>query len=453
MKDVRFFANHPVQWIKEFLDVKLWKKQQQIAESVVNHKRTAVRSCHGSGKTFLAAQVALWWLFTRPYSTVLTTAPTGRQVNELLWKEIRKSYGRAGHLGGDLLPKASKLSVDDDWLCIGFSTDDPVNFQGWHSPGGILAIFDEAPGIHRDIWTVTKSALVTERDRLLCIGNPVEPSGPFFDMFKDPDVGRFHISAFDVPNVDTGQEIIPGLCTRGWVEERRREWGEGTPMWKSRVMGDFPDDADDSLIPLSWIEKANTRWQAKRNSVPVWGVPSYGVDVARFGEDSSVSAPYHPDVRCVAQLERFPKLSTMETAGRVITMARESNESDFRIDGDGLGAGVYDRVAEEIGARAVEMRGGMSPRDKAKFVNRRAEWYWNLRTLLDPKGDTPIGLPPDERLASQLTSIRWAQNSRGLIKIESKDEMRKRGMKSPDEADAVAMAVAEVYSKPQFAFA
>jgi hypothetical protein len=203
--EIEALSRQPVTFVERMLGGKLWGKQQEIAQSLVDNRTTAVRSCHGSGKTHLSARLALWWLFTRPYSAVITTAPTGRQVTELLWKEIRVAYKNArAKLGGDLLPRAPKLTVDDDWLCIGFSTDDPVNFQGWHSPGGTLAIFDEAPGVDPLIWETIEGVLVGDRDRHLVIGNPVEPSGPFFDIFQRESrtVKKFHISAFDVPNVD-----------------------------------------------------------------------------------------------------------------------------------------------------------------------------------------------------------------------------------------------------------
>jgi len=455
------YRNDPCKFITEILGVNLWEKQRDIASSLTNHRRVAVRSCHGSGKTFLAAQIALWWLFTRVRSTVITTAPTGRQVTELLWKEIRKSYASAvvslnklgfSGLGGTILPKAPKLVIEDDWLCIGFSTDDPTSFQGWHSAGGILAIFDEAPGIGHDIWEAVSGVLVGREDRLVCIGNPTEAAGPFYKMFSaGDDVAKFHISAFDIPNVIEGEDRIPGLCTKSWVDERLAEWGKDTPMWKSRVLGEFPDTSDASLVPLSWVEQANMRHEALEDME--WSSPEVlSVDVARYGEDSTVASLFHRKYG-VKELIKFPKGDTMETTGHVAHLIRmNAHILECRIDADGLGAGVFDRLREQMGSLAVEMRGGMRPLNSERYLNRRAEWYWSLRERLDPENDDPIALPPDSSLTSQLTSIRWKINSRGLIQIESKDDMRKRGIKSPDEADAVAMAVANLDDGSEFFF-
>ena len=441
----------PELFIEHVLGAKLWEKQIQIANGLKDHRIVAVRSCHGSGKTFLAAQLALWWLYTRPFSTVITTAPTGRQVTDLLWKEIRKSHKRAEQivggpgLGGELLPKAPRLVVDDEWLCVGFSTDDPTSFQGWHSPGGILAIFDEAPGIAPDIWDAARGVIVGEHDRLMCIGNPTEASGPFYNLFKtdSENIAKYHISAFDVPNVKEGKSLIPGLCTKDWVDERRAEWDESTPMWQSRVMGNFPEASDSVVVPLSWAECAMSRYE--NNKIGSTKRLVMAVDVARFGADHTVFAFANEDG--VKEIVRAPKADTMETVGHVIKAFNDKgafqNVDEIRVDADGLGAGVYDRLKEQLGNVVVEMRGGMRATENERYLNKRAEWYFTARKKLDPNGDHRVFLPSSQTLLAQITAIRFKINSRGLLQIESKEDMKKRGVKSPDEADAVVMALAD----------
>jgi len=449
-EDVLNAQKDPVRFIQHFFGVELWGKQRDIANALVDNRVVGIRSCHGSGKTFMAAQIALWWVLTRPYSTVVTTAPTGRQVNELLWKEIRKSFKNAKSrfeamgmkIGGEMLPKAPKLTIDDDWLCIGFSTDDPTSFQGWHSPGGVLAVFDEAPGVAPDIWDAVQGVIVGENDRLLCIGNPTETSGPFYDMFnKENSAKTFHISAYDVPNVKQGKTVIPGLCTREWVEDRKKEWMENTPMWQSRVLGNFPDTSDATVIPLSWAEEAASRFQ--KQSKKSIGPMVMSVDVARFGADTTVFA--FADENGVKEMITVPKCDTMETVGHVLKSFEERGGferiTEIRVDADGLGAGVFDRLNEQLGSITVEMRGGMRAENNERYLNRRAEWYFTLRELLDPDSDNPIFIPNNQKLIAQLSSIKWKINSRGLIQIESKEDMKKRGVKSPDEADAVVMAM------------
>ena len=472
-KQIEYLQKNPVVFIEKVIGSQLWGKQQDIANAVAKSRRVAVRSCHGSGKTFLAARLALWWLFTRPYSAVLTTAPSNRQVVEVLWKELRVAYGKAKQaLGGNLLPKAPKLQVDDDWVCIGFSTDNPVNFQGWHSRGGTLVIFDEAPGVHPAIWEAVGGVLVSKKDRHLCIGNPVEANGHFYEMFKKSDVEKIHISAFDTPNVTTKQDKIPGVCSWTWVEEKRASWGEDSPLWQSRVLGEFPTTQESTMVPLSWVHQANERWKMYEEE-KAWESQSVhiGLDVARYGTDSTVMAEFSEELG-IRKISMLKKQDTMQTVGDVIDRIKDMNVLSLQIDADGLGAGVYDRfcellvdpsssilVSSKSSSQSVysfstvkAIRGGMKASDSDRFLNRRAEYYWNIREKLDPASEKKIALPPDDELTSQLTSIRWRLDSRGKIRIETKDEMRTRGMQSPDKADAVVYAIAGGGTMSTFTF-
>jgi hypothetical protein len=321
--------------------------------------------------------------------------------------------------------------------------------------GGTLVIMDEAPGVHAEIWEALHGVMTGARDRILAIGNPTVTSGPFFDAFHPkpgsapgPAWTRLHVGAFEVPNVVTGHEDFPGLVTREWVEGRRAAWGEKSPMWQSRVLGEFPTQADDALVPLSWIDAAVRRWEVlERTGWPDVRAWALGVDVARYGEDSTVAA-----LACsqgVRWIRPARKMDTVETAGWVLATARDIPRCEVRIDADGLGAGVFDNVANTPGVRPVEMRGGMTPLDRTRFQNRRAEWFWTLRERLDPDRPDAIALPADDGLTAQLTAIKWKLTPKGLLQVESKEDMRARGMKSPDEADAVAYACADVMGEVQ----
>jgi hypothetical protein len=467
---VHRFQHDPVRFIRTVLGAKLWRKQREIARSVVVNRTTAVRSCHGSGKTFLAARIALWYLLTRPYSNVITTAPTARQVTKLLWKEVRNAIRDSNKawphgLGGNLLPKANDFQLDgESWMMTGFSTDDPDNFQGYHAPGGVLVILDEAPGVHARIWEAIQGVLTGPNDRMLAIGNPTTAGGDFYDLFhKNAGPGCFHISAYDVPNVKLGRTVVPGLVSSEWVEERKKKWGEGSPMWQSRVLGQFPAVDDYALVPLNWIELANQYWAELEEDGGWSGRIVDAIDVARFGDDSTVRSRSRD--QGVQLIERWPKQSTMKTANRAGLLfapnGREATE-EIRIDADGLGAGVFDRLCEQYGKMADDddkaaawakegkvrgMRGGKKPiiDPEARFLNRRAEWYWTARERLDPETELErAALPPDPELQGQLTTIRWEPRGDGKIKIESKDDMRKRGLKSPDAGDSVVYSLAKM---------
>jgi hypothetical protein len=443
----------PIGWIQHILGAKLWDKQKEICRSVVKNRATLVKSANGTGKTHIAARIALWWLFTRPRSTVVTTATSFRQVERLLWKEIRTAHtGALEPLGGNFAPKAPRLEIQPDWAAYGFSTDDPVNFQGFHSFGGNLFIIDEAAGIRdENVWSAIEGSLVGDEDRLLALANPTEPSGTFYEKCRKGDGHVITVSAFDVPNVKEGKTIIPGLVTKEWVEKQRREWGEGAPAWQARVLGQFPESADSSIVPLSWVDQAIERWQKLEEKNDWKLVDTLAADVARMGSDSTVVAEGNR-TQGIREMHYLPKADLMSTTGALMRLVNDRKDVILRVDADGIGAGVADRAMELLGERRVaEIRGGMVDHrvqydlnGNPLCLNNRAEWYWNARRRLDPFGENPIALPPDDRLRAALTSVRYKMTSRGLIQVESKDDMRSRGMPSPDEADAIVYCLADL---------
>jgi hypothetical protein len=253
-------------------------------------------------------------------------------------------------------------------------------------------------------------------------------------MFKRPGVAKIHISAFDTPNVQAGQTLVPGLVTKDWVEDKQQKWGLESPLYVSRVLGQFPESSTDALIRLSWIEAA------QRRELPPAEPCLLGVDVARQGQDESVIILRRGPVARIHVATR--QEDTMQTAGRVIRALAETRAAEARIDAVGLGAGVYDRLAEQ-GHPAVEMQSGQAPLDSERFLNARAEWYWGLRERFE-QGD--IDLDDDDELAAQLANLKFKFTSRGQIQIESKEDMKKRGLRSPDRADALMLAFASLDS-------
>ena len=419
----------PGWWIEHVLGNKPWDKQTEILAHVRDTQRTAVASCHGAGKSWIAARAALWFLYAFPNSIVVTTAPTFRQVRNVLWQEMRRAYrGALVPLGGHL--NQTDLRLDDGWFAFGLTADDSDAFQGLHAEH-LMVIVDEAAGLPPAIWTAIEGLLTSAHVRLLAIGNPTDPSGPFYDMFRQPGIAKVHISAFDTPNVQAGETIIPGLVTTEWVEERKQIWGEGSPLYQSRVLGEFPDAGTDTLIPLSWVEAAQQR------ELPAGKPKELGVDVARFGDDETVIALREGSrVRIV---ERTRKHDTMDATGRVTRQLSETGAGIAKVDVIGIGSGVVDR-GRETGKPFAGFNVGSRAADNERFANARAEWYWGLRERFE-QGDIDLD-PADEELAGQLTGLRYEITSRGQIKIESKDDSKKRGVPSPDLADAVMLAYA-----------
>jgi hypothetical protein len=432
----------PVSWIESKLGERPWSKQSEIAESVLEHRYTAVPSAHGIGKSYLAARLVSWWIDSHPIGEAfaVTTAPTGPQVEAVIWREINRAHQKgqlAGRITGGAVPA---WKVGSEMVAYGRKPQDLIDpeqaaaaFQGIHARY-VLVVLDEAAGISPWLWDAVDSLVTNENGRVLAIGNPTDPTSSFAKVCE-PGSGWnvLPVSVFDTP-IFTGErasrDLLELLPSEQWVEERKRRWGEGTPLYVAKVLGQFPEEAEDTLITPALVRDA---WDLELQSD---GLGTIGVDVARAGSDETVAYIHRGGV--VRQIHRARGQDTMRTSGAVAKLLRADGNTTAVVDIIGIGAGVYDRLREQ-GLSVTEYQASERPRQPERFANRRAESYWRLRELLQ-RGEIDLD-PADEELASQLLSIRWFTNSRGLTQIEPKEEMRKRGLPSPDRADAVAMAV------------
>ncbi len=426
----------PGLFASQWLGVDWWPMQERIAVSVRDNARVAVKACHASSKTHTAAGVALWFITTHYPSVVITTAPTYRQVAELLWREMRHMFNTAkGPMIGRFLD-SPRWEVDANWYALGISTKDSDAFQGHHSRN-ILVIVDEAAGVAEPIFEAVEGIVSTQDAKVLLLGNPTSQSGTFHAAFHG---GRSRykcmtISAFDSPNF-TGQGVVrPYLITPEWVKDQAARWGESSPFYQSRVLGEFPKQGIDTLIPLQFIEDAMQRWHEMPDGVPV----EIGVDVARYGQDETVLCTRQGGK--VLPLQCFHSQDTMVTTGRIIEAYRAHPATSTKIDVIGIGAGVFDRLNEQGGYHAVAVESGARARDRDKYVNLRAEMWSGLKGLLQAG---LVGLPPDEVLAGELASVKYSFDSAGRMLIESKESMRKRGLGSPDRADSVVYCFADI---------
>lgn len=436
------YAQDPQAWASDKLGAYLWSKQRDIFESVVAHRRTAVKSCHGAGKSWSAGALAAWWIDTHPpgEAIVVSTAPTYKQVHAVLWEEIRKQH-RKGELDGVVL-QTDEWKIGDVLVGMGRkpADHDEHGFQGIHRRY-VLAILDEACGIPAALWNGVEAITTNEDCRILAIGNPDDPNTEFGNVCK-PGSGWniLQISSFDTPNLsgeDVPDYMRPMLPSKTWVDDAAKRWGVESPVYLSKVLGEFPEVSENTLIPTRYITDAQNRDLSP-------GAPSsLGVDVARFGTDRSVVAARQGGH--VRVIDSWGKTATTETTGRVIDHCRTTGIGDIRVDGVGVGGGVVDQLAEQ-GYPVIDMQAGQGASDPVKFMNARAEWYWNLRMMFE-NGEIDLD-PLDDELASQLAALQYKFTSRGQIVIESKDDMRKRGMPSPDRADAVMLACAPTFVTP-----
>ena len=421
----------PVAFAREVLGVELWHKQVEALTALTEHRRVAVKSGNGLGKGFCAAVAVLWFIHSRPDAIVLTTAPTFRQVRHILWRQIRRLYGPAAEtLGGKMLD--TRWELPDGRYAMGLSADGADQFQGFHSPN-VFIVVDEAEGVGDEIYEAIESVMTSAEPLLLLIGNPTTMSGAFRRaFFEESRIYRaITISALDSPNVQAGRVVIPGLTTPRWVEERREIWGEDNPIYRARVLGEFPEQGDNTLLNLSDIAAAAGRPAAAGSGD---AEVILGVDVARFGADRSVILRRRGDR--VEDIRVLRQMDTMQLAGWVAAAIRECNPAQVYVDEIGVGAGVVDRL-RELGHPVRGVNVAHKARQDGLYVNLRAEGYWTLRQRFMSGS---ISIPADSQLAGELAALRYGFDSQGRLRMESKDEMRKRGLPSPDKADALMLA-------------
>lgn len=463
----RLAQSKPVAYVRGYIGSDPWSIQEEIIESVWNYRTTAVKSCHGIGKSWTGAHIVATFLQAFPGAKVITTAPTARQVREILWREINNVNAKSKTpLAGEC--KVQSWEIAPDWFALGLSTDEPDKFQGYHADF-YLVVVDEAAGVGEPIFEAIEGTLTSLHSKLLMIGNPTNLSGKFYNAFRDPSVNKITISCFDTPNFTAngitnveelraaGEEdfvnvkiVKPHLITPQWAYEKLVAWGEDSPMFQARVLGEFPRQGDDTLIPLAWIEAAaNEDHYAKVEE----GAPVHSLDPARYGSDKSAFG--FRKGHSVKPFETTSKQDTMATAGKAVDRVME-RPGDLMIEAIGIGGPIYDRIAEEEirkrfnekGVDVYQVTVSGSPTDKEMFVNLRDELFWILRDLFQPKKQKDgtvrptIAIPKDEELMAQLAALRFKYTSRGQIKVEKKEEMKKRIGQSPDKADALAVSYA-----------
>jgi hypothetical protein len=307
----------------------------------------------------------------------------------------------------------------------------------------LLYIVDEGSGYPNEQWAAIKGNLAAEGTRMLVLGNPTIPSGPYFDAFhKDGELYNLvHISAFDTPNVIEGRVVIPGLASKRWVDDCLKEWGEDHFEYQVRVLGNFPGQGSDTVIPLAWVEEAKKRFAMlapARNQVDI------GVDVARFGDDDSVIAVRRGATAWVA--ERVNGFDGNAVAGRVVAVLREQTrngeKATVRVDEIGAGAAVVDalrsmRDRREIGEHIAifGINVSESSDDEEQYHSLRDQLWFGLRMWLKDGA-----IRADKALEADLLSPKYGFDARGRRQVESKEKMKKRLGRSPDAGDAFCLA-------------
>lgn len=440
----------------------LWSKQREIVEAMFEYRRVAVKSCHGPGKTFTAGLLSIVLAYVW-HALGVTTAPTGRQVEELLWQEIHFIYNQANAwrqangmspLGGRLLQ--TKLDLGDKWFVLGFSTDKKeANIPGFHEET-VFVIVDEACGVDPGAFDLLETILTSENAFVLYIGNPNDPNTEFARSFRtNSGFKTFTISAFDIPNVKHNRVLWPKLTTMRWVKERKNKWGEESALYLAKVLGEFPDTNEDSLISYADIVAAQER-QLSANQCQ-----ALGLDVARLGGDRIICGALRRSGHYREEFNVSKKRLTY-TQGRTLIVQsdhayKELNpETDkeelkypvINVDDVAVGGGCTDHFME-----ANRPVNGINVSESAEidmtegedheifFLNKRSYYYWQLAKRFK-EGKIDID-PDDDELVEELLAIETEYTSKGVIKIIDKDKIKKTLGRSPDKAEALMLANSE----------
>lgn len=400
----------------------------------------------------LSATLVNWWVDTHPVddTTVVTTATNWKQVRNVLWKEIPRVKAGAG-VGGKVNADATwKIGDRQDPIAFGMKPDDKdeSGFQGIHDQY-VLVIMDEAGGISKEIFTAADAITTNKYARILAIANPNDPSCYMAKVYNreiklKPEERSWNIiqfGAYDTPNF-TGEvvpvEVATRLVQKSWVEARKKEWGEDDPRFVARVLGQFPDVSDDGLFNMGRVMQS---MQAYSTSEPDEGMPiTIGVDVARYGSDSSVVVSNQGGY--IKILGRYQGMNGPELARKVGELATAAGASEVRIDGIGVGVSVLDHIENHLppDVAVIAIHGNSKSADSTQWYNYRAAMYCQFAKAV---ADGRVYLPDDDELHNEIASIKYEYRGSAVL-IESKENMRKRKVKSPDTLDAVIYAYQDI---------
>jgi hypothetical protein len=450
------YRDDPVAFVKTGLGEQVWSKQVEILESLRDNRRTAVPACHAPGKSHIAARAIAWWVAVHdPYKVrVVTTATTFRQVKGILWPHIRQIVA-AHNLPGEVM--TTEWKIGPTIVADGFSPADHNEsaVQGIHAEN-LLIVVDEAGGISNTIGQALEALMTGGHTRLLLLGNPpTDEMGSWFERCCHSDLyNTIPIPAFSTPNF-TGEKVgawARNLVDRSWVDEVTRTFGEDSPFVQARVYARFPRTTSSAVIPVDWVERSR-----ELESDP--GVIRLGVDVAADGGDEFVIAEMDGMTARVRHASKNNR-SAVDVCGTVLQEIKRAERLHaergitkpvrVKIDSIGVGWGVVS-LLEEWGQEGkhdsdiVGVNVAQAAYDREQFANQRAEMWWTMREALQPNegGLQELALDIDHKVVQQLSAPSYRTTSSGKIQIESKADMAKRGVGSPDRAEAILLALFE----------
>lgn len=426
-------ALDPVLFVESMLDCKPEAWQKEVLESLLSDDKIAIKSGHGTGKTALLSWIILWWLCTKIPTKIACTANSAHQLNDVLWSEISKWHRNLPDGFRNLFEfksdKINLVGVKDSFAVARTARrEQPEALQGFHSPN-MLFIADEASGIDNIIFEVAEGSLSTKGAKVILTGNPTRSSGYFYDCFHTM---KHRWKTFTVSCHDS-QYVNPSF-----IADMARKYGEDSNVFRIRVLGEFPESNDDAIIPLHLISEATTRDIDPSTDDVIWGL-----DVARHGNDRTALAKRQGNT-LLEKIKTWKNKDLMETVGIVVSeyeaLPYSKRPTEILIDSIGLGAGVADRLQEMgLNCQITAVNVAELPSMQDKYMRLRDELWFLVREWFESRD---VKIIDDEELIAELTTPSFSFMSNGKIKVESKEQMKKKGHNSPDLADALCLTFA-----------
>lgn len=472
-------------------------EQSAILKSVQENKKTSVRSGTGRGKDFIAAVAALCFFYLTPKwdsegvmvenTKVALTAPTDRQIGNIMFPEISRLFNAAKKRGFALPGRLVGYDIrteNEECFLTGFKADstNTESWTGFHAANTMFVV-TEASGMPELVFNAIEGNL-QGNSRLLIVFNDNNGAGYAAESQRSPIWAKYRLDSLNAPNVIEKRIVIPGQVDWDWVNDRVKEWClqideseisemEGDFTWvdengisahyrpndlfRVKVRGMAPKVSSDVLIPVEWILSANERWKKLNTELNNTRGKSLrlGVDVAGMGRDSSVFCHrYENYVKLFQSIQSGGQANQMEIAGTTKNILQNETDKSIGtfaqafIDTIGEGAGVYSRLEEQEVQGVHSVKGSFKSEWRGKplndstgqyeFLNMRAYLYWAIRDWLNPANKKSAALPPDAELLQELTETKWKFRSDGKIQIEAKEELKSRIKRSPDKGDALA---------------
>jgi len=434
LKLMKRYQHDPVKFAREVIGMEPDEWQCELLQSVADPKirRVSCRSGHGVGKSSAVAMAAIWHVLMRVPSKTVVTAPTSAQLFDACFAEMKNIAKRLKPPFNELLEIKSdrielKSAPESTFIsCRTSRQEQPEALAGVHSPSTLL-LADESSGIPESVFEAASGSMSGIHATTVLTGNPTRNTGFFYDTHNrlKENWHTMHVSCVDSNRVSDD-----------FINDMKNRYGEDSPAYHVRVLGNFPPSESDTVVPVSLIDHAmKNDVKIHEDTVSIWAL-----DVARQGNDSSVLCKRQGPV--IHPLTVWNNLDLMQLTGAVKAeydaVSSSKKPVEIIVDSVGLGAGVLDRL-RELGLPARGLNVSERSVQRETYINLRAELWFKCKAWLE---GMDVKIPHDDRLWAELAAPRYHFTSSGKIQVESKEAMKKRGINSPDRADAVCLSLA-----------